>query len=65
MFGDDNELHRSPGGDLVDLLRHTLPDVAGHTVTAVREEVPAYSEGLGEQMAATIEQAVQMALPAS
>jgi PucR C-terminal helix-turn-helix domain len=48
--------------DLVDLLRHTLPDVAGHTVTAVREEVPAYSEGLGEQMAATIEQAVQMAL---
>ena len=48
--------------DLVDLLRHTLPDVAEHTVTAVREEVPAYSEGLGEQMAATIERAVQMAL---
>ena len=49
-------------GTLVDLLRATLPEVAGHTVTAVREEVPAYSEGLGEQMAATIEQAVQMAL---
>ena len=48
--------------DLVDLLRHTLPDVAVHTVTAVRDEVPAYSEGLGEQMAGTIEQAVQMAL---
>lgn len=47
---------------LVDLLRATLPEVAGHTVTAVREEVPAYGEGLGEQMAATIEQAVQMAL---
>ena len=40
-------------GDLVDLLRHTLPDVAVHTVTAVRDEVPAYSEGLGEQMAGT------------
>ncbi len=49
-------------GSLVDLLRATLPEVAGHTVLAVREEVPAYSEGLGEQMAATIEQAVQMAL---
>ena len=49
-------------GDLVDLLRHTLPDVAVHTVNAVRDEVPAYSEGLGEQMAGTIEQAVQMAL---
>ena len=47
---------------LVDLLRGTLHDVAGHTVTAVREEVPAYGEGMGEQMAATIEQAVQMAL---
>lgn len=47
---------------LVDLLRGTLPEVAGHTVTAVREEVPAYGEGMGEQMAATIEQAVQMAL---
>ncbi|MEJ7795966.1 MAG: helix-turn-helix domain-containing protein, partial [Nocardioides sp.] len=39
-----------------------LPEVAEHTVTAVREEVPAYNAGLGEQMAATIEQAVQMAL---
>ncbi|WP_432478157.1 PucR family transcriptional regulator [Nocardioides sp. GXQ0305] len=48
--------------DLIELLRTTLPDVAVHTVTAVREEVPAYSEGLGEQLAATIEQAVQMAL---
>jgi len=47
---------------LVDLLRGTLHEVAGHTVTAVREEVPAYGEGMGEQMAATIEQAVQMAL---
>ena len=47
---------------LVDLLRATLPEVAEHTVTAVREEVPAYNAGLGEQMAATIEQAVQMAL---
>ena len=35
---------------LVDLLRGTLHDVAGHTVTAVREEVPAYGEGMGEQM---------------
>src|SRR3990170_2513541 len=49
-------------GSLVELLRATLPDVAEHTVTAVREEVPAYNAGLGEQMAATIEQAVQMAL---
>ena len=49
-------------GSLVDLLRAALPDVAEHTVTAVREEVPAYNVGLGEQMAATIEQAVQMAL---
>ena len=49
-------------GSLVDLLRATLPEVAEHTVTAVREEVPAYNSGLGEQMAATIEQAVQMAL---
>jgi len=49
-------------GALVDLLRATLPEVAEHTVTAVREEVPAYNTGLGEQMAATIEQAVQMAL---
>ncbi len=48
--------------ELIDLLRTTLPDVAGHTVTAVRDEVPAYSEGLGDQLAATIEQAVQMAL---
>jgi hypothetical protein len=47
---------------LVDLLRSTLPEVAEHTVTAVREEVPSYGEGMGEQMAATIEQAVQMAL---
>ncbi|GAA1477171.1 PucR family transcriptional regulator [Nocardioides aestuarii] len=47
---------------LVDLLRGTLPDVAVHVVTAVREEVPAYGEGMGEQMAATIENAVQMAL---
>jgi hypothetical protein len=47
---------------LIDLLRDTLPDVAGHTVTAVREEVPGYGEGLGEQMATSIEQAVQMAL---
>ncbi len=49
-------------GSLVELLRATLPEVAEHTVTAVREEVPAYNVGLGEQMAATIEQAVQMAL---
>ncbi len=48
--------------DLIELLRTTLPDVAVHTVSAVRDEVPAYSEGLGEQLAATIEQAVQMAL---
>ncbi|QZY28971.1 PucR family transcriptional regulator [Nocardioides coralli] len=48
--------------DLIDLLRHTLPEVAVHTVTAVREEVPGYGEGLGEAMAASIEQAVQMAL---
>ena len=62
MFGDDNVCTATLDGDLVDLLRHTLPDVAVHTVTAVRDEVPAYSEGLGEQMAGTIEQAVQMAL---
>ena len=48
--------------ELLDVLRATLPEVAGHTVTAVREEVRAYGEGMGEQMAATIEQAVQMAL---
>ncbi len=47
---------------LIDLLRATLPEVAGHTVTAVRDEVPAYGEGLGDALAATIEQAVQMAL---
>src|SRR3990170_1723349 len=48
--------------DLIELLGATLPEVAGHTVTAVREEVPAYGEGLGDQLAASIEQAVQMAL---
>ncbi|HYH34443.1 MAG TPA: PucR family transcriptional regulator, partial [Nocardioides sp.] len=48
--------------DLVELLRGTLPEVAQHTIAAVREEVPAYGEGLGDQLAATIEQAVQMAL---
>src|SRR4028119_1677822 len=48
--------------DLVELLRGTLLDVAQHTIAAVREEVPAYGEGLGDQLAATIEQAVQMAL---
>jgi len=48
--------------DLVELLRGTLPDVAQHTIAAVREEVPAYGENLGDQLAATIEQAVQMAL---
>ncbi len=47
---------------MVDLLRGSLSEVAVHVVTAVREEVPAYGEGMGEQMAATIEQAVQMAL---
>ena len=47
---------------LIELLRETLPEVAVHTVTAVREEVPGYGEGLGDQLAATIEQAVQMAL---
>jgi hypothetical protein len=47
---------------LIELLRTTLPEVAEHTVAAVRDEVPAYGEGLGDQLAATIEQAVQMAL---
>ena len=47
---------------LVELLRATLPEVAGHTVAAVRDEVPAYNEGFGDPMAGTIEQAVQMAL---
>ncbi len=47
---------------LIDLLKATLPEVAGHTVTAVRDEVPAYGEGFGDALAATIEQAVQMAL---
>lgn len=47
---------------LIELLRGTLPEVAVHTVTAVREEVPGYGEGLGDQLATTIEQAVQMAL---
>ena len=48
--------------ELIELLRRTLPEVAQHTIGAVREEVPAYGEGLGDQLAATIEQAVQMAL---
>ena len=48
--------------ELIEVLRDTLPDVAQHTIAAVREEVPAYGEGLGDQLAATIEQAVQMAL---
>ena len=47
---------------LIDVLRDTLPEVAVHTVTAVREEVPGYREGLGDQLTTTIEQAVQMAL---
>ncbi|QBR93104.1 PucR family transcriptional regulator [Nocardioides euryhalodurans] len=48
--------------EVLELLRGTLSDVAQHTIAAVREEVPAYGEGLGDQLAATIEQAVQMAL---
>lgn len=60
----------SPRGDaalvldprLVDLLRRSLPDVAGHTISAVMEEVPSYRGAFGGPMGATIEQAVQMAL---
>ena len=48
--------------EVLELLRGTLSDVAQHTIAAVREEVPAYGEGLGDQLAARIEQAVQMAL---
>jgi len=66
LFGDDKVTGTSDryrlDGDLVELLRGTLPEVAQHTIAAVREEVPAYGEGLGDQLAATIEQAVQMAL---
>ncbi len=47
---------------VIDLLRARLPEVAGHTIEAVMEEVPSYRGAFGGPMGATIEQAVQMAL---
>lgn len=47
---------------VVDLLRARLPEVAGHTIEAVMDEVPSYRGAFGGPMGATIEGAVQMAL---
>ncbi len=49
-------------GDLVALLRHQLPEVAGDTISAITDEVPAYARAFGGPMGANIENAVQMAL---
>lgn len=56
------ELHLDPA--VLDALEAQLPDVAAATVAAVSAEVPAYAEGLSEQMAAGIAAGVRMALAA-
>ena len=50
--------------DVVAALEAQLPDVAERTVAAVTREVPAYAEGLSEQIAAGIAAGVRMALAA-
>ncbi|MFN8192930.1 MAG: helix-turn-helix domain-containing protein [Nocardioidaceae bacterium] len=47
---------------VIHLLRAKLPEVAGHTIAAVMDEVPSYAGAFGGPMGHTIEQAVQMAL---
>ncbi|WP_248583571.1 PucR family transcriptional regulator [Nocardioides sp. InS609-2] len=47
---------------LIEVLRTQLPEVATHTIDAVRDEVPAYTRDFGGPLAANIENAVQMAL---
>jgi PucR C-terminal helix-turn-helix domain len=44
------------------LLSEQLREVAGHTITAIMAEVPAYAGALSGRMGANIENAVQMAL---
>lgn len=50
--------------EVVAALRAQLPDAAEQTVRAVTREVPAYAEGLSEQIAAGIAAGVRMALAA-
>lgn len=47
---------------IVAILRRQLPEVAGHTIAAITEEVPGYAGAFGGRMGETIENAVQMAL---
>ncbi len=47
---------------LIEVLASQLPEVASHTIDAVRDEVPAYTRDFGGPLAANIETAVQMAL---
>ncbi|MGL5824614.1 MAG: PucR family transcriptional regulator [Nocardioides sp.] len=47
---------------LANLLGEQLREVAGHTITAIMAEVPAYAGALSGRMGANIETAVQMAL---
>ncbi|WP_426245603.1 PucR family transcriptional regulator [Nocardioides sp. LHG3406-4] len=47
---------------LIEVLRDQLPEVATHTIDAVRDEVPAYTREFGGPLGANIENAVQMAL---
>lgn len=56
------ELHLDPA--VVDALDAQLPHVAAMTVAAVSAEVPAYADGLSEQMATGIAAGVRMALSA-
>lgn len=48
--------------ELVAALRARLRDVAGHTITAIMDEVPSYTGTLSGPMGANITRAVQMAL---
>jgi hypothetical protein len=50
--------------EVVAALEAQLPDVAARTVAAVTREVPAYAEGLSEQIATGISAGVRMALAA-
>jgi hypothetical protein len=59
---DRSQLRLEPA--VVQALEAQLPSVADATVAAVSAEVPAYAEGLGEQMATGIAAGVRMALAA-
>ncbi|MET7423456.1 helix-turn-helix domain-containing protein [Dactylosporangium sp. NPDC005555] len=47
---------------VAESLRHALPEVAGHAVAAIVDEVPAYAGALTGEMGAKIELAVRAAL---